>query len=303
MSRTRTCLVGVVTALAVAGVGAAVPSGAVPATGARAGTSVTLGQTSGAPVTPCPASMVSVQHTTFGGSPYDTPTAGVITSFSYQANANAGQVRMLLFTKQATNSFTLVGKSAMVSAPANALSTYPTRVVVPAGALLGAQVSSLVMQCTVNTLSSGDEYKSGTFDPDTSSSFTTTGSVTGRLDISAVLESDADGDGYGDVTQDLCPTSPTTQTACGAPDTTVTKAPKKKSTKRKVTIKFSSSVAGSTFTCAVDKKPAKPCTSPFKKKFKVGKHRVVITAVSGGAADPTPVTVKFKVTKPATEPG
>ena len=56
---------------------------------------------------------------------------------------------------------------------------------------------------------------------------------------------------------------------------------------------------GSTFTCAVDKKPAMPCTSPFKKRYKYGKHTVVITATSPfGIVDPTPVTVKFKVKKP-----
>jgi hypothetical protein len=117
--------------------------------------------------------------------------------------------------------------------------------------------------------------------------------------VSAVVESDADGDGYGDVTQDLCPQSATTQAACPAPDTTVTKKPKKSSTNRKVKIKFTSTIAGSKFTCAVDKKAAKPCTSPFKKKFKYGKHKVVITAISpAGIVDPTPATVKFKIKPP-----
>ncbi len=56
---------------------------------------------------------------------------------------------------------------------------------------------------------------------------------------------------------------------------------------------------GSTFTCAVDEKAVQVCTSPFTKKYKFGKHRVVITAVSPfGIADPAPVTVKFKVTRP-----
>jgi hypothetical protein len=49
----------------------------------------------------------------------------------------------------------------------------------------------------------------------------------------------------------------------------------------------------------VDKKPAVPCTSPFKKKYKYGKHKVVVTAVSpAGIVDSTPVTVKFKVKQP-----
>jgi hypothetical protein len=49
----------------------------------------------------------------------------------------------------------------------------------------------------------------------------------------------------------------------------------------------------------VDKKAAKPCTSPFKKKFRYGKHKVVITATSPlGIVDPTPAIVKFKITRP-----
>jgi hypothetical protein len=34
------------------------------------------------------------------------------------------------------------------------------------------------------------------------------------LDVSAVLEADADADGYGDTTQDLCPSDVTTQGQC-----------------------------------------------------------------------------------------
>ena len=79
----------------------------------------------------------------------------------------------------------------------------------------------------------------------------------------------------------------------------MTRQPKKKSATRKAKIRFSSTIAGSTFTCAVDGKAAKRCTSPFKKRYKVGKHTVVITATSAvGIVDPTPATVKFKVTKP-----
>jgi hypothetical protein len=44
---------------------------------------------------------------------------------------------------------------------------------------------------------------------------------------------------------------------------------------------------------------AKQCTSPLKKKFRDGQHRVVITATSPvGIVDPTPVTEKFRITGP-----
>ena len=266
--------------------------------GARAGTSQVIGQTSGMPAA-CPAYLTVVQHTTGTTPSYEVTAPGVVTSFSYESDADPGQVRALVFTKTATNSFQLVGKSAFQTVAPSTVNTFPTRIPVPAGALLGGQVSSSAMRCAYFPSSSGDEFKVGPFDPDTSSTMNTVGSYTGRWNISAVVESDADGDGYGDVTQDLCPQLKLAQAACPAPDTTISKAPKKKSTKRKATITFASTVAGSTFTCVVDKKPAVSCSSPFKKKYKLGKHAVVITATSPfGLVDPTPATVTFKVTKP-----
>ena len=66
--------------------------------------------------------------------------------------------------------------------------------------------------------------------------------------------------------------------------------------KAKVTLLFLSSEPGSSFTCRVDGRPARPCASPFKVKLKVGKHFVEVTAVDAAAnADPTPATVKVKV--------
>ena len=287
-----------VAAVTVTGLAVASPAPARPVD--RTGTSQVIGQTAGATSSPCGANQVGVQHTTSSTPAYETP-AGVITSFSYLADANVGQVRALVFTKTASHTFHLVGKSELRAVQADTLNTFPARIPVPAGAVLGSQVTSAAMRCRIPAITSGDEIEFGTYDPDTSSTFTTVGSFAQRWNISAVVESDADGDGYGDVTQDLCPESAATHAACGgnAPDTTVTKAPTKRSTKRKATIKFTSTAAGSTFTCAVDKKPARPCTSPFKKKYKYGKHQVVITATSpAGTADPSPVTVKFRVTRP-----
>jgi hypothetical protein len=158
------------------------------------------------------------------------------------------------------------------------------------------------MFCAIDVGLAGDELALAVYDPDLSNDMSygpTVGSAGKRPDISAVLEPDLDGDLYGDISQDLCPQSKLTQAACPAPKTVVTKAPKKTTTQRTVKIKFRSSIAGSTFKCAVDKKKAKPCRSPFKKRFTYGKHKVVVTAISPvGIADPTPAKVKFKVKKP-----
>jgi hypothetical protein len=83
------------------------------------------------------------------------------------------------------------------------------------------------------------------------------------------------------------------------PPTTITKGPAKKTFASKATFKFTSE-AGATFTCQLDKKPTKPCTSPYKvKHLKVGKHKVVITATDkAGNHDLTPATYKWKVLAP-----
>ena len=61
---------------------------------------------------------------------------------------------------------------------------------------------------------------------------------------------------------------------------------------------FASSTAGATFQCKVDAKAWKACTSPYKvatKKLTPGKHKLLVRAVVGGAADATPSTKVFTV--------
>lgn len=84
------------------------------------------------------------------------------------------------------------------------------------------------------------------------------------------------------------------------PETTITKKPKKKAKKVKVKVKFTSSEAGSTFECKLDKKAFKPCSSPFKKKkVKAGrKHKFLVRAKdAAGNVDATPAKAKWKVKK------
>ncbi len=86
-----------------------------------------------------------------------------------------------------------------------------------------------------------------------------------------------------------------------APVVKITKAPKKKTkakvAKAKVSVRFTSE-AGATFTCKVDKKPAKACTSPFKTKVKAKggkgkKHVIVIVAKDAAGNASAPATVRF----------
>lgn len=94
-------------------------------------------------------------------------------------------------------------------------------------------------------------------------------------------------------------------TGPGAPETTLTKKPRKKVKTRKgrakVKLAFASSEPGSTFECKIDKGAFKPCASPLKVKLKAkakkgAKHTIAVRAVnSAGEVDPTPASVKVKV--------
>jgi hypothetical protein len=82
------------------------------------------------------------------------------------------------------------------------------------------------------------------------------------------------------------------------PDTTITKGPRKKTTKRRPKFKFTSTQSGSTFQCQLDKGPFAQCTSPFVPPAKLGfgKHVLRVQAIGPtGVADPSPAVKKFKV--------
>jgi WD40-like Beta Propeller Repeat len=85
-----------------------------------------------------------------------------------------------------------------------------------------------------------------------------------------------------------------------APATKLGKHPPKRTRKRLAKFTFSSSEAGSSFECKLDKKPFRACSSPVKKKVKVGKHRFQVRAVGAqGKTDPTPAIFRWRVLRPS----
>jgi hypothetical protein len=94
---------------------------------------------------------------------------------------------------------------------------------------------------------------------------------------------------------------PSPQTSKPAAPTTTITGLKPKTSSRKLTIRFGSNQAGSTFACSLDHGPLKRCTSPYTTKtLSFGSHsfRVVATN-SAGVADPTPAAKSFRVLEPA----
>ena len=94
------------------------------------------------------------------------------------------------------------------------------------------------------------------------------------------------------------PPPPSTDEDTTAPETTIDKAPKRKTKKRKARLEFSSNEPGSTFECKLDKKPFTSCRSPFRKKVKRRRHRFQVRSTDqAGNADPTPALHEWKVKK------
>jgi hypothetical protein len=240
----------------------------------------------------------NVQTATVPTHSYDVPAGyGVITAFRHRTGTASGTLTFKVYRPTGLLDTFFVVASEPRAVTAGTTHTFPVRIPVKPGDKLGLGSSTGVQEAYTGT----PQDTLAAFDPtDPAAGSTVTGvPFSGyRLDVAAVVESDADGDGYGDDTQDGCTTDARTFGKCA--DATVTKAPKKTvltgGNKAKVKIKFTTADPGGTVVCSIDGKAFKSCKSPFKKRYKLGKHKVVIKAINAqGIEDATPSVVKFKV--------
>ena len=80
-----------------------------------------------------------------------------------------------------------------------------------------------------------------------------------------------------------------------SPETTIIKGPKKRSSKRKVKIKFTSNEPGK-FQCSLDKAKFKPCESPYTRTLKPGKHTFQVRAIDATHnPDFSPAKLRFRI--------
>ena len=278
---------------------------AVPASAAT-----TLGSTDfAAPAGACTADTTWVQGAPPAGTSYSAVSAGVITQWRFRAT-DLTQLKLKVLHYDGTGtSYTVKGASDTATAAAGVTSTFSARVPMAVDDVLG--VTAISANC-VAALSAGAAgfWVAGDVAPGASAAFSI--SPTTAIPVAATVEPDADGDGYGDETQDLCPTQASTHGQCvtapppgsAVPDTKVTKGPTqtKKST---VKYSFASPDATATFECrlkgkgvhTVQLKRFNPCSSPQKyKKLAPGHYTFQVRAVStSGKVDATPATVKLVV--------
>lgn len=146
------------------------------------------------------------------GNGYSVPSAGVITSWSF--NDGADTVPNLEFKvgrKVSGDDYTIVGTSvAGVQAP-NTVVSFPARISVQAGDVIGLYAGGGT--CGSDTTGTY-EWVDGTNEPLGSTTTFRLIDDDFTFPVAAQVEPDADGDGFGDETQDLCPTEANTQAAC-----------------------------------------------------------------------------------------
>lgn len=259
----------------------------------------------------CSPGTTFFQDTVAAAPGYAATSSGVLTSFSMMAPVfNPGSASLRTAHEGPDNTYTITGASEEHALAAGRLNSFPTRIPINAGDVIAIHVPKEIVGsvgCDFPGVA-GDEvrWRSGTTsdDPVGTTVATDTGDSTPfRLNLSARIEPDADGDGYGDLTQDDCPAVQSRQDDCIPPDTVLKRGPAKKiftaRSKAKVKISFFASEPG-TVTCKLDKGKAKACGDKFKARVKPGKHKVKITASDhAGNVDPSPLVVKFRVVRKA----
>ena len=150
------------------------------------------------------------------------PSAGVITSWSVSVIPYPGGISEKAKVFRPTgipNTFTAVGESTMQPI-VGGLNTFATRIPVQAGDRLGVTSNFEAIWC-------GEGEEGGEESPNVFGAYPSDvpigGNATfeewpyGQVAVAGTLEADADGDGFGDETQDKCPTDASTQGDCPAP--------------------------------------------------------------------------------------
>jgi len=188
---------------------------AVPTLGATL-----IGQNS-VPSENCGASLVGVQDATAAPPLYSVPAGGgVVTSWMHLAPAGGKSLQLKMVRRTGASTYLVIGQSALELLVAGS-NTFSTRIPVQAGDLLALYTPSGTA-CAISTDAPGDVVRTtGGFPTDPApegSSLSTIASVPStRLAIAANVEADADGDQFGDETQDGCPTDASAQGACPTP--------------------------------------------------------------------------------------
>ena len=354
----------------------------VPVSGAQAATTIGSNLTDGwGGQLNCTSSVVGCTATfgltipTGSGAPggLTAPTSGVIVRWRLKtgpAPEGVSPAQLRVMRPGNSNTRGPVATSVVGTPVASSTNTFDTQLPIQAGDTIG--VDSIFPPFASHAGSEVRFWSPKLADGDPASTSSVLGTPAVLL-LNADIEADADNDGYGDETQDQCPTEASVQGGCvltvtasegghvtgpgidcpgdcteaypypsqvalhvapdkgfgistntnhqsclgsatdctvamvknqavswkffdrKGPQTTITKAPPKRSSKRTIKIKFTSSEVGK-FQCSLDKSKFKTCKSPYRKTLKPGRHSFQVSAIDlSHNPDFTPAKVRFRI--------
>jgi hypothetical protein len=276
---------------------------AVMAAGSPAAGASTIGEDFGAGTggnCETPPENLTLVQTASPGNVYAAPFDGVLTSWT--SNTDRWDTAKLKVVRLGSGqAFTVIGQDGPRLSDGTA---HPTRIAVRQGDVLGLFFPAPLVGCQRGTRGADVTYSLGTATGDVPpgpGTFSAAPAQGLQIPVTAQVEHDADGDGYGDETQDLCPTDRTQQGVCDTfpPQTSITKGPKKRTKSKKATFAFSSSEAGSSFECSLDGAAFRACASPMTVTVKSpGRHNFLVRARdTHGNLDTTEAGWSWKVVK------
>jgi hypothetical protein len=168
---------------------------------------------------------ISTGHAPTSPLPVTAPISGVLTEWSVNTDLNvesegklAGefpriyQQRLVVVRAEGAGSFKVIGEAEGGSLGLKGSNTYPARISIQAGDYLGIAGNPYAAFC--ETKDEADLFADSVGGTPVGSTFKTEAAKGLQVPITARVEPDVDGDGYGDETQDQCPQSAAYQTAC-----------------------------------------------------------------------------------------
>lgn len=258
----------------------------------------------------CSENQPYVQRQLAAGTAYSPNASGVITSWSAHASATAGRTLKLLVLRPSAGTQFVVAQKDEVRALSQ-LSQVNTFTGMHLPIAVGDRLGLFVPpgqpladgDCGFLTGMAADltVYPPGFGEPPVGASVDFSSSdATVRLNASAVVEPDADGDGFGDETQDACPGNAATQQPCDttAPDTTITKGPKDKTKKKQARSSSAPAKPGRRSSAVSTARASHHAYRLRTLKVGKGKHTFQVRAKdAAGNVDPSPAVDDWKVKK------
>ena len=168
---------------------------------------------------PCKANSLSaakqVVQTGRAAAAFNTAAPGVVTKWEVVTGNQGPVAETLKVYRPLGSDIETIGESAPGNVEKETKNVFATRIPVPAGVIFGGYSPTGIPYCFQGGIPAGDTIAySGENIPIGTSKPAGTSQAGSRLALTVTVEPDADGDGFGDETQDACPTNPMVQGAC-----------------------------------------------------------------------------------------